>query len=76
MSVGDLETALRQAEVIEVYPHLRRYLPDCLALAFIAPDLPVHCVVALNREQDYILIVTVYRPTTEEWKDDWRTRKR
>ena len=75
MSVSDVETALQSAEVIEDYPHLHRYLPDCLALAFISSDEPIHCVVAINEAYDYILIVTVYRPTEQEWEDDWRTRK-
>ena len=61
--------------VIEEYPHLHRHLPDCLVLTFVSPNEPLHCVVALNEPRDYILIVTVYRPTAEEWKDDWRTRK-
>jgi len=75
VSVVDVEIALRQAKVIEEYPHLHRHLPDCLVLIFVSPDEPIHCVVALNEPRDYILIVTVYRPTAEEWKDDWRTRK-
>jgi len=74
-SVGDIEIALRQAEVIEDYPHLHRYLPDCLVLAFVLSDMPTHCVIAVNMAQDYILIVTVYTPTEQEWEDDWRTRK-
>jgi len=45
-SVGDIEIALRQAEVIEDYPHLHRYLPDCLVLAFVLSDMPTHCVIA------------------------------
>ncbi|MGQ9501528.1 MAG: DUF4258 domain-containing protein [Anaerolineae bacterium] len=75
ISVGDVESALQQAEVIEDYPHLRRFLPDCLVLAFISPERPIHCIVAINDSQDYILIITVYRPTAQEWKNDWRTRK-
>jgi hypothetical protein len=75
VSVNDVEVALGQAEVIEEYPHLRRYLPDCLVLAFVSPDQPIHCVVALNEPQDYILIVTIYQPDVEEWEDDWKTRK-
>ena len=76
ISVRELESALQSGEVIEDYPHLHRYLPDCLVLAFITGDTPVHCVVALNEVQDYILIVTVYLPSEKEWQNDWRTRKR
>lgn len=74
-TVTDVEDALQHTEVIEDYPHLHRFLPDCLVLAFDNFPQPIHCVVALNEMRDYILIVTVYRPTAEEWEDDWRTRK-
>ncbi len=75
LSVRDVEIALEQAEVIEDYPHLHRFLPDCLVLAFDNLGQPIHCVVALNEPHDYILIVTVYRPSLEEWENDWRTRR-
>ncbi len=55
---------------------MHRPLPDCLALAFVDLNEPIHVVVAMNGPRDYILIVTVYRPTVEEWENDWRTRKR
>lgn len=74
-SVEQVETALGEAEVIEYYGLSRRYLPDCLALAYVAPSRPIHCVIGLNESQDYILIVTVYQPKETEWQDDWRTRK-
>lgn len=75
VTVPDVENALRQAEVIEDYPHLRRYLPDCLVLAYTESGQVLHCVVAINVSSDSILIVTVYTPTEEEWENDWRTRK-
>ncbi len=74
-SVYDVEGALGQAQIIEEYAHRHRFLPDCLVLAFLFDDQPMHCVIGINQPQDYILIVTVYRPRTEEWNDDWRTRK-
>jgi len=75
LSVPEVEAALQQAEVIEDYPHMHRYLPDCLVLTFNALNEPIHAVVAINEPRGYILVVTVYRPTTQEWQDDWRTRK-
>ena len=66
--------ALQQAQIIEEYAHQHRYLPDCLVLTFVL-DEPMHCVIGINQPQDYILIVTVYRPRPEEWNHDWRTRK-
>lgn len=32
-TVADIEFALRNALVIEDYPHAHRYLPDCLVLS-------------------------------------------
>jgi len=75
ISAGDVELALQKAEIIEDYPHLHRHLPDCLVLGFTPEVKPVHCVIAVNEPQDYILIVTTYQPTGEEWQNDWRTRK-
>ncbi len=75
LSVPEIELMLRRAEVIEDYPHVHRFLPDCLVLIFIPDNKPVHAVIAINESQDYILVVTVYRPTEKEWKSDWRTRK-
>ena len=75
VSASEVEIALERAEVIEDYPHLHRYLPDCLILAFTLSNEPIHCVIALNEPQDYILIVTVYQPDTKEWDNDWKTRR-
>jgi len=75
VTVADVETALGQAEVIEDYPHLRRFLPDCLVLAYDTSGQPFHCVIAVDIPRDSILIVTIYSPTDKEWENDWRTRK-
>lgn len=75
LAILEVETALQRANVIEDYPRAHRYLPDCLVLAFNAAGEPIHSVVAINEPKDYILVVTVYRPTTQEWSSDWRTRK-
>ncbi len=73
--VAEVESGLQTAVVIEDYAHAHRYLPDCLVLFFKERDIPIHAVVAINESRDYILVVTVYRPTTQEWHNDWRTRK-
>jgi len=74
-TVIDVELALGLAEVIEDYPHHHRHLPDCLVLSWISSEQPVHCVVAINEMNNYILVVTVYQPSSEEWYDDWRRRR-
>lgn len=75
LTVAQVEGALQHAAVIEDYPHAHRYLPDCLVLAFSMKSEPIHAVVAINEPKDYALVVTVYRPTAQEWHNDWRTRK-
>ncbi|MEA3439052.1 MAG: DUF4258 domain-containing protein [Chloroflexota bacterium] len=75
VTTRDVERALEKAKIIELYPHQRRFLPDCLVLAYDIYGNPIHCVVAINVQQDFILIVTVYQPDEESWEDDWKTRK-
>jgi hypothetical protein len=67
--------ALTMGEVIEGYPQLTRYLPDCLLLGWLVNGNSVHIVVGCDQPSDEILIITLYRPTLEKWEDDYRTRK-
>jgi len=71
-----VERGLEAADVIEDYPTAHRVLPDCLVLAWLASGAPFHAVIAVDGANDRLFVVTVYRPTSEEWQDDWRTRKR
>ena len=71
---SQVESTLETCEVIEDYLALHRPLPDCLALGWLAPGEPVHAVIAVDPDRDRIFMVTVYRPSAEEWKDDWQTR--
>jgi hypothetical protein len=70
-----VEDGLQASEVIEDYPILHRPLPDCLVLGWLATGDPFHAVAAIDEVNDRLLVVTVYEPSSEEWKDDWRTRK-
>jgi hypothetical protein len=72
---SQVELALEISEVIEDYPALHRPLPDCLVLGYLATGEPVHAVIALDQANDRLFVVTVYKPSREEWQDDWRTRK-
>jgi hypothetical protein len=71
-----LERSLMTCEIIEDYPTLTRPLPDCLILGLLAQGVVFHAVVAIDAPNDRLFIVTVYRPSVEEWENDWRTRKR
>jgi len=71
-----VEEAFKDAEVIEDYPALHRPLPDCLTLAWLTSGEPLHAVVAMDEANDRLFIVTVYKPSLEEWEDDWQTRRK
>lgn len=70
-----VEDGLQTSEVIEDYPTLHRPLPNCLVLGWLANGDPFHAVVAIDEENDRLIVVTVYEPSSEEWEDDSRTRK-
>ena len=70
----DVEDSLKNCIIIEDYTMESRPLPGCLVLGFISSN-PVHAVIAINRDFDMIFIITVYKPSLERWKNDWKTRK-
>ncbi len=70
-----IEEALQNGKVIEDYPTMHRPLPDCLVLGWLATGEPFHAVIAIDEANDRLFIVTVYKPSPKEWKDDWQTRK-
>ena len=70
-----VESALCCATVIEDYPAVHRPLPDCLVLGWLPEGVPFHAVVAVDTAKERLLVVTVYQPATEEWENDWRTRR-
>jgi hypothetical protein len=72
LTVADVETALRAAELLEDYPDDPRG-HSCLVLGYTGGD-PVHVVCGLTRQQRLFLI-TVYRPRMPKWRDE-RTRNR
>ena len=71
-----VEVALQNCEVVEDYPASHRPLPDCLVLGWLGTGEPLHAVIAVDEANSRLFVVTVYRPSLEEWKDDWRTRKK
>ena len=60
--------------MIEDYLALHRPLPDCLVLEYLVTGEPLHAVIAFDEANDRLFIVTVYKPSHEEWQNDWRTK--
>ncbi|HIM61484.1 MAG TPA: DUF4258 domain-containing protein [Dehalococcoidia bacterium] len=71
----NIEAGLLNCEVIEGYPAGPRTLPDCLVLGTSRSGDTFHAVLAIDLENERILVVTVYRPNSEEWLDGWRVRR-
>lgn len=60
-------------EIIESYPE-DKYLPSYLVFCR-SQDGTVHVQVATDVAGDNVRIVTVYRPSADEWKADLKTRR-
>ena len=70
-----IEAGFLTCEVIEDYPAGPRALPDCLVLGSFRSDETFHAVLAIDQNNERVLVVTVYRPSSEEWQDGWRIRR-
>ncbi len=71
----DIEESLKECIIVEDYVMEGRPLPGCLVLGFVG-STPVHAVIAIDRDFDRIFIITIYKPSSERWEDDWKRRKR
>ena len=65
--------AVNTYEVIESYPE-DKYLPSYLVLCDSHEGM-AHIHIATDVAGDNVRIVTVYRPSADEWKPDWKTRR-
>jgi hypothetical protein len=59
--------------VIENYPEDARG-HSCLILGFGKNERPVHVV--CSPKEDYLAIITAYLPDSNEWEQNFKTRKR
>lgn len=67
-----IQEALLYGEIIEQYPDDFPY-PSCLVLSYLGGEAPIHVCVGL--ESGKLWIITAYYPNTDEWEDDFKTRK-
>jgi hypothetical protein len=51
-------------------------LPSCLCLLWSAHNRPIHIVVALDRSDESIRFVTVYKPDPMQWDSSYTKRKK
>ena len=67
--------AMEHCEIIEDYQD-DFPLPSCLCLGFDMIGRPIHCVIALDRENNNIRMVTVYRPDPLRWDKNFKKRRK
>lgn len=73
ISRDELLGSTESYEVIESYPE-DKYLPSYLVWAT-SKDGPFHVLFGADVDGDNLRIVTAYRPNSEEWEPDLKTRK-
>jgi len=74
ISFEEIFFSVLQGEITEEYPTDKPY-PSCLIYGDSFSGEPIHSVWAYNPETDWAVLVTVYRPDPQRWKD-WRTRRK
>jgi len=74
LSLEQIYTTVVRGEIIEDYPNDTPY-PSCLILGHTLAGKPVHSVWAYNAENQFAVLITVYRPDPERWID-FRKRRR
>ena len=66
--------SLDSYEIIGEYPK-DKYLPSYLIYAEHENQI-IHIHIATDLKNDNITIITVYKPTLDKWKADFKTRKK
>jgi hypothetical protein len=74
LTFDEIYFSVLHGEIIEAYPDDRPY-PSCLIYGMTFSGDPVHSVWAYNEENQWAVLVTVYRPDPDLWIN-WRERKR
>ena len=60
--------AVLSGMIIESYPEDAPY-PSCLIYGRTSESRPLHIVCAYGKDDDIVIIITVYQPNPEKWTD-------
>lgn len=74
ISRGTVRNVLLEGELIENYPDDRPY-QSALFLGLVESE-PFHVVAAFDKQSNYCFIITAYRPDSEHFESDYRTRRK
>ena len=70
----EIRSIIEHGEIIEHYPESEPY-PGCLILGY-ATAKPLHAVITIDTENEFVYIVTAYIPDDLHFQSDLKTRKR
>ncbi|AGY59402.1 DUF4258 domain-containing protein [Gloeobacter kilaueensis] len=79
-AVDDLEivyvvtSVVASGQIIEQYPNAR-ISPACLVLSTGLGGEPIHTVWGYHQPDRRAALITIYRPDSDNWQPDWRTRR-
>lgn len=73
ISEEEILEVVQSGKVIKDYPDDKPY-PSKLMYKFI-DSRPIHVVVAENKDEDELIIITVYLPDTDIWDINFERRK-
>jgi len=73
LTFDEVYFSVLQGKIIEDYPHDKPY-PSCLIYGNTFNGMPVHSVWGYNEENQWSVLITVYRPNSEKWVH-WEKRK-
>ena len=72
ITMAEVRRVAEQGELIEDYPDdVRGH--SCLLLGYGDKGRPIHVV--CSPKDEYLAIITVYLPRTEQWEDHFRKRR-
>lgn len=74
LTFDEIYFSVLHGEIIENYPTDKPY-PSCLIFGRTFSGAPIHSVWAYNNENQWIVLITVYRPDPNRWIN-WRERKK
>ncbi len=72
LTLNEIYFSVMHGKIIEEYPKDKPY-PSCLVMGRNCAAEPVHSVWAFNSENQWAVLITVYRPDPNRWID-WKVR--
>jgi len=74
ISHEDIENLLTNGNMIEQYPD-DYPLPSVLLNGHTLNNEPLHAVIAINKSESKLIVVTAYKPDANKWIDNFSKRK-